>query len=73
MALWEHHLTDPAGALIDGAAAGAKWRKAGRNPLARVIEFEHALPTGFSTIDGLWQAVMNEGANSLRDVIDPTI
>ena len=73
MALWEHHLTEPGGVLFDGVAAGAKWRKAGRKPSARVIEFDHTLPTGFFTTDGLRQAVMNHGADALRDVIDPTV
>jgi phosphatidylserine/phosphatidylglycerophosphate/cardiolipin synthase-like enzyme len=73
MALWQHHLSEPGSALIDGAAAGAKWRKAGRSPSARVIEFDHRLPTGFLTTAGLRQAVMNRGATALHDVIDPTI
>jgi phosphatidylserine/phosphatidylglycerophosphate/cardiolipin synthase-like enzyme len=73
MALWEHHLTEPGSALIDGVAAAAKWRKAARKVTARVIEFDHTLPTGFFTTAGLRQAIMNEGADALRDVIDPTV
>ena len=73
MALWEHHLTEPGGALINGVTAVAKWRRPARKASARVIEFDHTLPTGFFTTAGLRQAIMNEGAEALRDVIDPTV
>ena len=71
IALWQHHLRAPGSSLVDGAASGALWRRAGRPASARVIEFDHRLPTGFSTA-GLRQMVMDRIATRFRDIIDPT-
>ena len=73
MALWQHHLGLPGSSLADGAASGALWRRGRRPPSARMIEFDHRLPTGFTTTAGLRQAVMNRIAERLRDIIDPTV
>ena len=71
MALWQHHLGVPGLSVTDGATSGRLWRAASRPASARVIEFDHRLPTGFTSIAGLRQAVMNRGADRLRDIIDP--
>ena len=71
MALWQHHLAVPGSSLVDGVASARLWRAAARPAGARVIEFDHRLPTGFTSIAGLRQAVMNHGAERLRDIVDP--
>jgi phosphatidylserine/phosphatidylglycerophosphate/cardiolipin synthase-like enzyme len=73
MALWQHHLGVPGLSVTDGVASGRLWRAAARPASARVIEFDHRLPTGFASIAGLRQAVMNRGADRLRDIIDPVV
>ncbi|ATY30901.1 phospholipase D-like domain-containing protein [Sphingomonas psychrotolerans] len=71
MALWQHHLGVGASAVTNGVASARLWRAAARPASARVIEFDHRLPTGFTSIAGLRQAVMNRGADRLRDIVDP--
>ncbi|NIJ18683.1 phosphatidylserine/phosphatidylglycerophosphate/cardiolipin synthase-like enzyme [Sphingomonas naasensis] len=73
MALWQHHLGVPGSAVADGAASVRLWRAGTRPSSARVIEFDHRLPTGFTSIAGLRQAVMNRGADRLRDIVDPMV
>jgi phosphatidylserine/phosphatidylglycerophosphate/cardiolipin synthase-like enzyme len=73
MALWQHHLAVPGRSVADGVASAALWRAAGRPASARVIEFDHRLPTGVTSIAGLRQAVMDRGAAKLHDVIDPFV
>lgn len=70
MGLWQHHLTAPGRSLIDGVASGALWRRGARPRSARVIEFDHRLPTGSSRA-ALIQRVMDRAADALRDLIDP--
>lgn len=72
MALWQHHLAVPGSSVADGVTSARLWRAAARPASARVIEFDHHLPTGFS-IAGLRQAVMNRGADRLRDIVDPVV
>lgn len=70
MSLWQHHLTEPGSALVDGAASGALWRAGRRRSSAHVVEFNHRLATGPGTA-GLRQRVMDVASDHLRDVIDP--
>jgi len=72
MALWQHHLAVPGSSVTDGVTSARLWRAATRPSSARVIEFDHRLPTGF-TLAGLRQAVMNRGAERLRDIVDPVV
>jgi phosphatidylserine/phosphatidylglycerophosphate/cardiolipin synthase-like enzyme len=71
MALWQHHLAVPGSSVADGVTSARLWRAAARPASARVIEFDHRLPTGLTSIAGLRQAVMNRGADRLRDIVDP--
>jgi phosphatidylserine/phosphatidylglycerophosphate/cardiolipin synthase-like enzyme len=71
MGLWQHHLAASARAVSNGATSGSLWLAGSRPSGARVIEFDHRLPTGFFSTAGLRQAVMDRAANSLRDLIDP--
>lgn len=73
MALWAHHLGVPQSAVADGVASVSLWRAGTRRLTARVIEFEHRLPTGFTTRAGLQQQVFDRAAERLRDIIDPTV
>lgn len=73
MALWQHHLAVPGSSVVDGVASARLWRAAARPPSARVIEFDHRLPTGVTSLAGLRQAVMDRGAARLRDIIDPMV
>jgi phosphatidylserine/phosphatidylglycerophosphate/cardiolipin synthase-like enzyme len=73
MALWQHHLGVPGSSVSDGVASSRLWRAAARPASARVIEFDHRLPTGFTFTAGLWQAVMNRAAERLRDIVDPVV
>ncbi|WP_443025599.1 phospholipase D-like domain-containing protein [Sphingomonas sp. PB4P5] len=73
MALWQHHLGVSAAAVSDGVRSAQLWRAGTRPASARVIEFDHTLPTGFTSTAGLRQAVMDRAAERLRGVVDPTI
>jgi phosphatidylserine/phosphatidylglycerophosphate/cardiolipin synthase-like enzyme len=64
MRLWAEHLGMPGTALLDGVASAAFWRGA-RPSTARIIPFNHRLPSGAA------QTVRNLAANALRFIIDP--
>lgn len=70
MALWQHHLSAPGSALVDGVASAPLWLRPARSPRAGVIEFDHRLATGVSRA-GLMQRVMDRASDALRDLIDP--
>ena len=73
MELWQHHLGRSGRDVEDGVKSGELWRAGKRKSAARVFEFDHSLPSGFFTTDGLWQEVMNVGAERLQNIVDPTI
>jgi phosphatidylserine/phosphatidylglycerophosphate/cardiolipin synthase-like enzyme len=65
MRLWQGHLRVSAGAVSDGVASAALWRRPARPPTARVIEFNHLLPPSRS------QSIRDLAADKLRFLIDP--
>lgn len=73
MALWQHHLAATGRQVENGSTSVSLWRSPGRSSSAKVIEFDHTLPTGFTSTAGLRQQVMNRKAELLRNVIDPTL
>lgn len=73
MALWQHHLAATSRQVENGATSVSLWRSPGRSSSAKVLEFDHTLPTGFTSRAGLRQQVMNRKADLLQNVIDPVL
>jgi phosphatidylserine/phosphatidylglycerophosphate/cardiolipin synthase-like enzyme len=65
MRLWAEHLGVSAGAVTDGVASAALWRRPARPATARVIEFDHRLPASAR------QSLRDLAADKLRFIIDP--
>lgn len=65
MRLWRGHLGVSGGAVTDGVASAALWRRPARPVTARVIEFDHRLAPSAT------QSLRDLAADKLRFLIDP--